>query len=156
MKRCKFCHNTVILAFVFVALHQRHTNYLPEGCCGESGPLDIFLLHTTPLFSCQHTGDTSLSLILPLSDALSIHRFGRGGVTLSPGGVNSWRITFSTPISHVHTHFQHTHSGTYICCLLSWDESFSRLMNLTTCIYALKWFLNVLRLFQFSFTIAYA
>lgn len=111
IKKSKFCHNTVMVEFMLVALHQLHTNYPPEGYCWKERPSGYFSTsHNTSLFLSTHRGThPSLSP----SDARSIHRFGRGGVTLSPGGVNSRRITFSTPISHVHSHLHTFSTHTY-------------------------------------------
>lgn len=111
--------------------------------------------HNTSLFLSTHQGHIPLSFSLSLSDALSIHCFGRGGVTLSPGGVNIRRITFSTPISHIHTHFQHRHTHTfrYIYTLSLVPRWFFFSLNEFYHIYifAQKWFLNSFTLFPFFF-----
>ncbi len=108
--------------------------------------------HNTSLFLSTHRGH------IPLSPSPSLWRSFHPSLRPRRCHIITWRCKqpknylFQTDFSHTHTHTHthtlpaHTHSGTYITCLLSWDESFSRSMNLTTYIFALKWFLNVLLL----------
>lgn len=71
IKMCKFCHNTVMVEFTSVALHQRHTNYPPEGYCWKERPSGYFSTsHNTSLFLSTHRGH--IPLFLPLTPLPSI------------------------------------------------------------------------------------
>lgn len=118
MKRCKFCHNTGMVAFVFVALHSAKLITCLKGAV-ERVALWIFFYFTQHLSFPVNTLGTHPSL----SSSPSLWRSFHPSLWPRRCHIITWRCKqpknylFHTDFSRTHTFSEHTHTLRYLYTL---------------------------------------